>query len=119
MLTVQLDTPLPDALAVGAGTCLFVAGWCVADEGPIDALSVLVDGEERPVAAFGMPRLDVLRALGTPQSYRCGFWAWVDLHHHPPPSASAPPTATPSSKSSEHLRTQGTVPSVAVFRTLW
>lgn len=87
MLTVQLDTPLPEQLAVGAGTCLFLAGWCVADEGPIDALSVLVDGEERPVAAFGMPRLDVLRALGTPHSYRCGFWAWLDFHPprcHPP-----------------------------------
>ncbi len=83
MLTVQLDTPMPDSLAVGEGTCLFVAGWCVADEGPIDALSILVDGEPRPVAAFGMPRLDVLHALGTPQSYRCGFWAWVDLDHAP------------------------------------
>ena len=82
-LTVQLDTPLPEELVVGAGTCLFVAGWCVADEGPIDALSILVDGEERPVAALGMPRLDVLRALGTQQSYRCGFWAWLDLDRAP------------------------------------
>ena len=83
MLTVSLDTPMPDALAAGAGTVLFVAGWCVADEGPVDALWVTVDGEERPVAAFGMPRIDVLRALGVPQAYRCGFWAWVELRSTP------------------------------------
>ena len=97
-LRVQLDAPLPDQLAVGAGTALFVCGWCVAPAGPIAELTFVVDGAEQPVAQQGMPRLDVLRALhpsldpfalhgvtGDPSSaddpgihgYRCGFWGTV------------------------------------------
>src|SRR4051812_19286900 len=82
-LHVHLDAPLPDALAVGGGTALFVAGWCVAGRGRITRLSFAVDGVEQPVAASGMPRLDVLRALhpGTAEEaaggYRSGFWGLV------------------------------------------
>ena len=44
-LHVHLDAPLPDALAVGGGTALFVAGWCVAGHGRIARLRFAVDGE--------------------------------------------------------------------------
>ena len=71
---VHLDAPLPAELAVGAGTALFVAGWCYSPRAPIRALRVVVDGDPQPVAAHGMPRLDVLRALEHPNSYRSGFW---------------------------------------------
>ena len=84
-LHVHLDAPLPDALAVGGGTALFVAGWCVAGHGRIARLRFAVDGVEQPVAASGMPRLDVLRALhpGTAEEaaggYRSGFWGLVRI----------------------------------------
>jgi glycosyltransferase involved in cell wall biosynthesis len=72
---VHLDAPLPTELAVGAGTALFVAGWCYCPNARIEALHVVVDGDAQRVTAHGMPRLDVLRALGHPNSYRSGFWA--------------------------------------------
>jgi hypothetical protein len=62
-LHVHLDAALPVELAVGAGTALFVAGWCHCPRAWIRALSLVVDGEGRPVSAHGMPRLDVFRAL--------------------------------------------------------
>lgn len=98
-LHVQLDAPLPDRLAAGGDTVLFVCGWCAA-AGPVARLSVLVDGVAQPVAADRMPRLDVLRALHPgldpyalsartedPQSaedpglhgYRSGFWAFTEV----------------------------------------
>jgi glycosyltransferase involved in cell wall biosynthesis len=74
-LEVQLDAPLPAALAVGSGTAVFVAGTCFAPGAEIASLALVVDGAEQPVLAHGMPRLDTLRALGEPASYRSGFWA--------------------------------------------
>jgi GT2 family glycosyltransferase len=73
-LHVQLDAPLPAELAVGSGTAVFVCGTCFSPGAPIASLALTVDGDDQPVAAFGMPRLDTLRALATPTSYRSGFW---------------------------------------------
>jgi WsaF, C-terminal domain/WsaF, N-terminal domain/Glycosyl transferase family 2 len=98
-LHAELDSPLPDELAIGSGTALFVAGWCVCPAGRIRELSILLDGEPQPVSASGMPRLDVFRALHPsldpfapgvpidPQSaedpllhgYRSGFWGMVRI----------------------------------------
>jgi len=71
---VQLDAPLPAGLAVGAGTALFVAGWCYCPTARIRSLHIVVNGEAQPVSAHGMPRLDVLRALEHPHAYASGFW---------------------------------------------
>jgi glycosyltransferase involved in cell wall biosynthesis len=73
-LHAQLDAPLPDSLAVGRGTALFVAGTAFVPGLEITALELDVDGELQPVIAHGMPRLDTLRALDVPTSYRSGFW---------------------------------------------
>ena len=62
-LRAELDDALPDELAVGAGTAVFVPGWAYCPEGRIAELWLLVDGEPQPVMAHGMPRLDVFRAL--------------------------------------------------------
>ncbi|HEX8855079.1 MAG TPA: glycosyltransferase [Thermoleophilaceae bacterium] len=62
-LDVELDAPLPGELAVGRGTALFVAGWCFCPQAHIRALNLVVDGERQPVMEYGMPRLDVMRAL--------------------------------------------------------
>jgi len=94
-LCARLDAPLPRQLAVGAGTALFVCGTCFHPDLKIRSLSIAVDGEEQPVAAHSMPRLDHFRSLhpsldpydtaglhGDPASpedpylhgYRSGFW---------------------------------------------
>ena len=69
-LDVRLDAPLPAELAVGRGTAVFLAGTCFAAGERVASLSLLVDGEERPAMAHGMPRLDVLRALDEPAQLR-------------------------------------------------
>jgi hypothetical protein len=77
-LRTGLDFPLPESLKVGAGTAVFVCGWCFAPSGPIGELELVVDGDPQPLMAFGMPRGDVLEALrgDDPEglSYRSGFW---------------------------------------------
>ena len=73
-LDVRLDAALPSSLSVGAGTALFVCGTCFAPAGRIASLALLVDGDEQPLMAHGMPRLDLLKASAEPASYRAGFW---------------------------------------------
>ncbi|MEA2167041.1 MAG: hypothetical protein QOF76_341, partial [Solirubrobacteraceae bacterium] len=96
MLVVSLDTQVPPELAIGTGTALFLCGWCVSRAGRVAELEFVVDGEAQPVAAHGMPRIDVFRALhpaldpygagsADPGSaddpglhgYACGFWGTV------------------------------------------
>lgn len=87
-LDSHLDVPLPEAVAVGAGTAVFVAGWCTVEDAQIASLAFVVDGAEQAVAAHGMPRLDVLHTLSpsadpyaTPDApgYRSGFWGLVRI----------------------------------------
>jgi glycosyltransferase involved in cell wall biosynthesis len=78
-LDVRLDAPLPETLAVGAGTALFVCGTCFAPGARVSALTLLVDGEEQPLMASGMPRLDLLQAEGDPAAYRAGFWGFARI----------------------------------------
>ena len=62
-LHVELDAPLPTELSVGAGTVVFVCGWCFCPEARIAELHFDLDGQLQPVAAHGMPRLDPFRDL--------------------------------------------------------
>ncbi len=82
-MELRLDSPLPTALSIGAGTALFVAGVCFDPGGAITELHFVLDGEEQPVAAQGMPRLDELRAHDAPTSYRSGFWGIVRITPRP------------------------------------
>ena len=47
--------PIPERLAVGRGTAMFVDGLCSHPDGPLSRLRVAVDGVEHPVLATGMP----------------------------------------------------------------
>jgi hypothetical protein len=99
-LDVRLDAPLPRSVAVGAGTAVFVCGSCFSPAGRIASLHLVVDGDEQPVMAHGMPRLDLFCALhprldpfetagmsSDPDSeddpllhsYRSGFWGIAKL----------------------------------------
>ena len=97
-LHVCLDAPLPTEVAVGAGTALFVCGWCFCPNARIRSLQFIVDGERQPVMAHSMPRLDPFRELHpgldpfalagsdprSPEdpalrSYRSGFWGIVRI----------------------------------------
>jgi len=99
-LHVQLDVALPQEVAVGRGTAVFVCGWCFVPDAGIRALAFLLDGEPQPVMASAMPRLDPFRELhpgldpfatdgiaqdpGSPEdpnlhSYRSGFWGLVRI----------------------------------------
>ena len=82
-LDVRLDAPLPETLAVGAGTALFVCGTCFAPGRRVCALTLLVDGEAQPLLAHGMPRLDLLQAEDDPAAYRAGFWGFARIGPRP------------------------------------
>src|SRR4051812_41006614 len=73
-LVIRLDAALPADVTVGSGTVVFVCGTCYSSRAPTASLTLTVDGAEQPLMAFGMPRLDVLRACGVAASYRSGFW---------------------------------------------
>jgi GT2 family glycosyltransferase len=81
-MQVGLESPLPAELAVGKGTALFVAGTCFAPGEALESLVLLVDGEEQPLGAFGMPRLETLRA-NEPDGYRSGFWGMAQIRSAP------------------------------------
>jgi glycosyltransferase involved in cell wall biosynthesis len=99
-LHLQLDYELPPELSVGAGTAVFVSGWCFSPAAPIRSLAFEVNHVAQPVAAARMPRLDLFRALhpsldpyateavsDDPASesdprllgYRSGFWGTVEI----------------------------------------
>jgi glycosyltransferase involved in cell wall biosynthesis len=77
-LEVGLDHPLPESLAVGEGTAVFVAGWCFGRRAHVHSLAFVVDGDLQEPMGQGMPRSDVLDAFDaeneTVQAYRSGFW---------------------------------------------
>jgi glycosyltransferase involved in cell wall biosynthesis len=54
-LGATLDEPLPDDIAVGAGSALFVKGRCVAPNGRyVTRLTIALDGAEHPLMAHGI-----------------------------------------------------------------
>ena len=99
-LFARLDVPFPAEVAVGAGTAVFVCGWCFAPHAEIRGLAFDLDGVSHPVMAFGMPRLDPFAELHPGldpyataalaqdaasaedpelRSYRSGFWGLVPV----------------------------------------
>jgi Glycosyl transferase family 2 len=94
-LRVQLDYALPERVAVGRGTAVFVCGWFFSPQNEVRSVTLVVDDEAQPLLAQGMPRQDVFKALHTEidpygtaklrrdpnsvddpelRSFRSGFW---------------------------------------------
>ena len=85
-LRVSVVTPLPEQIAVGGGTALFVDGRCSHPEAEIEHLDVVFDGEPAPATGWGMPLPGRIQGDG--------YWwsivsipaiaeprvAWVELH---------------------------------------
>src|SRR5215212_2356498 len=57
-LQAKLGQRIPERLAVGRGTALFLGGTCSAGAEAIEALSIVANGAEFEVLAHGMPALD-------------------------------------------------------------
>ena len=53
-LVVTAIHPIPERLAVGRGTAIFVDGRCSHADGPLEDLRVSADGADHPVLASGM-----------------------------------------------------------------
>ena len=73
-LEAALDVPLPSEVVTGAGTALFVCGWCHTPLSRVQRLAIEVGGISRDVLAHGMPRIDVLHEQREASAYRSGFW---------------------------------------------
>ncbi len=58
-LSTEPVTPLPERLATGGGTALFVDGRCSFAGAPVEAVEVVFDGAARPALGFGIapPRM--------------------------------------------------------------
>jgi hypothetical protein len=56
----------------------------------VESLVLLVDGEEQALGAFGMPRLETLRA-NEPDGYRSGFWGLAQVRSAPVHAGAARP----------------------------
>jgi ABC-type polysaccharide/polyol phosphate transport system ATPase subunit/glycosyltransferase involved in cell wall biosynthesis len=64
-LHATLSVRLPSRLAVGRGNALFLAGGCHAGDEKIESLSIVANGAESEVIAYGMPPLHARDRSGT------------------------------------------------------
>src|SRR4051812_29091334 len=62
-LEVDLEIPLPEAIPAARATALFCFGTCFHRGQPVERLQIVVDGAANEPTAWGMPRLDLFRAL--------------------------------------------------------
>jgi glycosyltransferase involved in cell wall biosynthesis len=76
-LSAELAEPIPDRIAVGAGTCMFVRGRCDPGAGAIRGLDLVAGGVATPVIAHGV---DLGDAPGS-------FWGLVPLRAIDRPAA--------------------------------
>lgn len=78
-LIASLDSSVPEFLPPGQADAVFLHGACHAPDRDIVRLGITVDGEYRPVNAWGMPRPDIFEREGTARSRHSGFWATVPV----------------------------------------
>lgn len=79
MVTLRLESSLPESIAVGTGTAVYLAGVCFDTEHDAE-LALLVDGVRHRPAAQRMPRPDVSPVgAGERRSYRSGWWATIPI----------------------------------------
>lgn len=72
-----IDRPHPGS-RVQRGV-VHVSGWAATDQGPADAVEVVVDGRSVGLARVGIPRPDLVDVLNRPFALLAGFEQMVDL----------------------------------------
>jgi glycosyltransferase involved in cell wall biosynthesis len=82
-LRVRLEVELPERLAVGRGTVVFVYGSCFHRRHAVEDLRILLDERSVEPMAQRMPRRDLHEALRAEDpnghAYRSGFWGLVPI----------------------------------------
>jgi glycosyltransferase involved in cell wall biosynthesis len=80
-LRFEIESDLPEELAIGRGNLLPIRGWCFHEQTPVRRLELIVGGAPQPLLAQGMPRPDVAHGVAeTPETaYRSGFWGLLKL----------------------------------------
>src|SRR4051794_12841846 len=107
-LEVDLEVPLPETIPAGRATAVFCFGTCFHRRQAVERLEIIVGGVAHEPTAWGMPRLDLFRALHPSiakgeeplkerdplsgedpecRSYRSGFWATVPVAPQDPGTA--------------------------------
>ncbi len=62
-LFFHLESDLPGVIQVGAGTQVYLWGWCYALEHQIQNLEIILDDQSFPVQKWGYPRWDIQNTL--------------------------------------------------------
>jgi glycosyltransferase involved in cell wall biosynthesis len=90
-LEVRLECPLPERLAVGRGSSLFVYGSCFHPRRRVRSLTLTVDGVPVEPLAQRMPRTDLYEMVlagrdgdaadqrAASNAYRSAFWGFADF----------------------------------------
>jgi hypothetical protein len=78
-LWAKLELSLPESIPADRATAVLCFGASFHTDQRIARLEIAVDGIRHPVAAFGMPRMDMFRAH---DAYRSGFWGVVPVGPH-------------------------------------
>jgi glycosyltransferase involved in cell wall biosynthesis len=78
-LIAQLDLPLPGEVATGAGSAIFLCGWCYSPQGRLHSLQLTLDGVPQRLLHHSMPRLDPYLECDQPLAYHSGFWGILRL----------------------------------------
>jgi glycosyltransferase involved in cell wall biosynthesis len=77
---LELETGLPESLAVGAGNILFLSGWCFHRKQKIVQLELQAGHTLYPVTCHSILRPDVAgRFSGQACSERSGFWVLLPI----------------------------------------
>jgi hypothetical protein len=97
-LRIEPVSPLPERLAVGKGTAIFLDGVCSHPDGPLSEMRLSVDGVDRPLLATGMPAPGAIHGDG----YWWAILASRALAYGPGPRAVGRRSAILGSSSSIH-----------------
>ncbi len=84
----SLDAPLPEQLCAGAGTVLYLSGWCFHRQHPITDLAVTINNQSYPAIAHSITRQDVRELANdfSRNALQSGFWAVVPAIGHAEPA---------------------------------
>ncbi|MGH2951168.1 MAG: glycosyltransferase [Solirubrobacterales bacterium] len=78
-LRIGIDSPVPNRVAPGAGSALFVSGHCFHPRASLKSLELRLASVRETTMAHGLPRPDVASRHPDRHAYRSGFWGIVPV----------------------------------------